>query len=91
MKNKEKIREWLESCSFGQVMAAIILLMVIFVGLICLDIAIAMYIWNIVVVAIFGVPTVTFWQMFGLIWLFKIFTGFNFNLNSLEDDEEEEE
>ena len=33
---------------------------------------IAVWLWGIIAVGIFGLPALTFWQMFGLVWLVRL-------------------
>lgn len=33
---------------------------------------IALWLWGIIAVGIFGLPALTFWQMFGLVWLVRL-------------------
>ena len=48
-------------------------------GLICLAVLlslitnfIAVWLWGIIAVGVFGLPSLTFWQMFGLVWLVRL-------------------
>lgn len=34
---------------------------------------IALWLWNIIAIPIFGAPALTFWQMYGLMWLVRLF------------------
>lgn len=83
---KERLDEFMENCSIVEFFIIVILAILIVIGLICLDVAIATYIWNVVVVSIFGVSRISFWKMLGLIWLFKIFTG-KLRIDSKKEEE----
>lgn len=34
--------------------------------------AIALWLWNIIVIPVFGAPALTYWQMYGLMWLARL-------------------
>lgn len=47
------------------------LIILLVIGLIWLDVQIACWLWGLIAVAIFGLPALSWWQMFGLIWLMR--------------------
>lgn len=38
------------------------------------DTFVATWLWGQTMVPLFSLPSITYWQMFGLIWLFRLFT-----------------
>lgn len=51
----------------------IFLIFILCLGVHCLNAAIALWLWGLVMIPIFGAPSLTFWQMFLLIWLVHTF------------------
>ena len=47
------------------------LVVLLVIGLVWLDVWIACWLWGLIAVAIFGLPALSWWQMFGLIWLLR--------------------
>ena len=43
---------------------------------------IALWLWGIIAVGIFGLPALTFWQMFGLVWLIRLILPSNISYNN---------
>ena len=42
---------------------------------------IACWLWSTIIVPVFSAPTLTFWQMYGILWLFKCLNIGNININ----------
>lgn len=59
----------------GTIIAIIFGIILLAFALSCLQAALALWLWSAIVVVAFGVPALSFWQMFGLIWLIHIFFG----------------
>lgn len=36
---------------------------------------IGLWLWNIIVIPVFNAPILNYWQMYGLMWLFRLFVG----------------
>ena len=51
---------------FGWGVLYFILIMILFFGLLCLEAAIGVWLWGIIMVGVFGLPSLTFWQFIGL-------------------------
>ena len=52
-----------------------ILAIILFVGLCFLFSAIGVWLWGAIMVPVFGLPALTYWQMFGIIVLARIIFG----------------
>lgn len=53
-------------------------------GIMCAEVGIALWLYGVVAVSVFGLPTLTFWQMFAMIWLFHIlFSGLGSIVNGI--------
>lgn len=64
------------------VILGILLILGLAFGLCCLEVWIAMSLWNGLLVPMFGAPTITFWPMWGIMLLCNIlFKSHNFNNN----------
>lgn len=67
--------------TFLTVLGGLLLAAVLFV----LYTAVGLWLWNVIAVAVFGLPTLTFWQFYGLMWLCKFlfdhksYTKFSFD------------
>lgn len=53
----------------------LLIFILIVLGLLFASIVFQLWLWKIVMVAVFGLPMLTFWQMVGLDLLFWTFTG----------------
>ena len=53
----------------------LLIFILIVLGLLFASIVFQLWLWKIIVVAVFGLPMLTFWQMVGLDLLFWTFTG----------------
>lgn len=42
----------------------------------------AMLLWNWLMPVIFGLPTITFWQAYGLLWLIRLFVPSSLKANA---------
>ena len=63
---KEQLLKIYKDTGIVTFVIVIISMALIFVGLECLYISIGAYLWNIIAVLMLGLPTITFWQFFGL-------------------------
>lgn len=61
-------KEWLEEKGC----ATIFLIGLIVIGLVALEIALGVWLWKIIMVGVFGLPALSFWQFFGLVILLHI-------------------
>lgn len=43
---------------------------------------IACWLWSTIIVPVFSAPTLTFWQMYGILWLFKCLNIGNIDINN---------
>lgn len=62
-------REWMKDMfelGFGWGILYFILIMILLFGLFCLEAAIGVWLWGIIMVGVFGLPSLTFWQFIGL-------------------------
>ena len=57
----------------GTLIAIILVVLLLAFAISCIQAAIALWLWNAVVVVAFSAPVLSFWQMYGLIWLVHIF------------------
>lgn len=71
-KKQEKKRKRIISLS-GWFQLLVFILIVL--GLLFASIVFQLWLWKIIMVAVFGLPMLTFWQMVGLDFLFWTFTG----------------
>jgi len=55
-----------KSNSKGTAFLIILSVIIIIAVLVIIKIWVAMTVWNLMIPSIFGLPTITFWQMFGL-------------------------
>ena len=62
----------------GTIIAIIFGIILLAFALSCLQAALALWLWNAIVVVAFNAPALSFWQMFGLIWLIHIFFGVSY-------------
>lgn len=62
----------------GTIIAIIFGIILLAFALSCLQAALALWLWNAIVVVAFSAPVLSFWQMFGLIWLVHIFFGVSY-------------
>ena len=62
----------------GTIIAIIFGIILLAFALSCLQAALALWLWNAIVVVAFSAPALSFWQMFGLIWLIHIFFGVSY-------------
>jgi energy-coupling factor transporter transmembrane protein EcfT len=53
----------------------LLIFILIVLGLLFASIVFQLWLWKIIMVAVFGLPMLTFWQMVGLDLLFWTFTG----------------
>lgn len=53
----------------------LLIFILIVLGLLFASIVFQLWLWKIIMVAVFGLPMLTFWQMVGLNFLFWTFTG----------------
>ena len=53
----------------------LLMFILIVLGLLFASIVFQLWLWKIIMVAVFGLPMLTFWQMVGLDLLFWTFTG----------------
>lgn len=63
----------------GCFVAVIVFLIVVFLGA-----AIAMWLWNAIMTPVFGLPTLTYWQMYGIMVMTKLIFG-NSSYSSYSD------
>ena len=42
---------------------------------------VVMLLWNWLMPIVFGLPTITFWQAYGLMWLWRIMSPFSYKVN----------
>ena len=66
---------------FGSCMLAIF----IFVIIVFLYAALGMWLWNIILVPMFGIPVIGYWQMYGIMILARLIFGRS-STSSLNDD-----
>jgi hypothetical protein len=60
----------------------VIIVFAIAFGLLCFEVWVAMSLWNMLLVPMFGAPVITFWPMWGIMLLCNIlFKTHNFNTN----------
>jgi hypothetical protein len=57
------------------IIGVIILTIVGFALIMLLEAGIAIWLWDIIMVDIFNLPALTYWEMYGLIWLINILFG----------------
>lgn len=43
---------------------------------------IACWLWSAIIIPVFSAPTLTFWQMYGILWLFRCINIGNININN---------
>ena len=66
-------------CLVGLIMLPIIILLSF------LTAGIATWLWGLIVVPVFGLPALGYWQMFGLIWLLRLILPTNISSSSSKD------
>lgn len=47
--------------------------------------ALGCWLWGLIMVPVFGLPALGYWQMFGLMWLLRMLFGRSGNYSSLKD------
>ena len=58
----------------------VILLVAVVIGIVMLPFNfVIMWLWNWLMPAIFNLPTLTFWQSYGLLWLIRLLTPAQIN------------
>ena len=72
MKDEKKKRKRVIEINGG---FQLLIFILIVLGLLFASIVFQLWLWKIVMVAVFGLPMLTFWQMVGLDLLFWTFTG----------------
>lgn len=55
-----------ETMSVGEALLVFIVMIIVILGVLAISWWIAMLLWNAIMPIIFGLPTITFWQMAGL-------------------------
>jgi energy-coupling factor transporter transmembrane protein EcfT len=71
MKDEKKQKKVIEINGGFQLLIFILIVL----GLLFASIVFQLWLWKIIMVAVFGLPMLTFWQMVGLDLLFWTFTG----------------
>ena len=71
MKDEKKLKKVIVINGAFQLLIFILIVL----GLLFASIVFQLWLWKIVMVAVFGLPMLTFWQMVGLDLLFWTFTG----------------
>ena len=66
-------------CLVGLIMLPIMILLSF------LTAGIATWLWGLIVVPVFGLPALGYWQMFGLIWLLRLILPTNISSSSSRD------
>lgn len=72
MKDEKKRRKRVIEINGG---FQLLIFILITLGLLFVSIVFQLWLWKIIMVAVFGLPMLTFWQMVGLDLLFWTFTG----------------
>lgn len=72
MKDEQKKRKGVIAINGG---FQLLIFILIVLGLLFVSIVFQLWLWKIIMVAIFGLPMLTFWQMVGLDFLVWSFTG----------------
>lgn len=57
---------------FGEACLTLIIAFFLFLLFAFIGAAIACWLWGIVMVGVFGLPALTYWQMYALIWLLRM-------------------